>query len=319
MISLLLASFFTLMEFNVENLFDCQHDSLKNDTEFLPDGSYHWTHSRYWNKLQKIGKEILAAAEWQNHDGTADYVLPDLIALCEVENDSCMRDLTRRSLLRNAGYEYVMTSSPDQRGIDVALLYSPLSFRLYHTLSFRVKPTEGMKPTRDILYAGGVLTSGDTVHIYVIHAPSRSGGENATRPFRLLVASRLCEAIDSLRAMSNDPSILVAGDFNDYSGNASMKYLVAHGLTEISATAVGRHGAKGTYCYRGQWDSLDHIFAAGPILGRFSECYIFDAPWLLERDEKYNGVKPRRNYVGPAYKNGYSDHLPLVATFKTDE
>ena len=119
--------------------------------------------------------------------------------------------------------------------------------------------------------------------------------------------------------MSNDPSILVAGDFNDYSGNASMKYLVAHGLTEVSATAVGRHGAKGTYCYRGQWDSLDHIFAAGPILGRFSECYIFDAPWLLERDEKDNGVKPRRNYVGPAYKNGYSDHLPLVATFKTDE
>lgn len=65
MISLLLASLLTLMEFNVENLFDCQHDSLKNDTEFLPDGSYHWTRTRYWNKLQKIGKEILAAAEWR--------------------------------------------------------------------------------------------------------------------------------------------------------------------------------------------------------------------------------------------------------------
>ena len=105
MISLLLASLLTLMEFNVENLFDCQHDSLKNDTEFLPDGSYHWTRTRYWNKLQKIGKEILAAAEWENDGNGEDYLLPDLVALCEVENDTCLRDLTRRSLLRNARCE----------------------------------------------------------------------------------------------------------------------------------------------------------------------------------------------------------------------
>lgn len=184
MISLLLASLLTLMEFNVENLFDCQHDSLKNDTEFLPDGSYHWTRTRYWNKLQKIGKEILAAAEWENDGNGEDYLLPDLVALCEVENDTCLRDLTRRSLLRNAGYEYVMTSSPDLRGIDVALLYSPLSFRLYNNISFRIKPLEGMKPTRDILYAGGILPSGDTLHVYVVHAPSRSGWRegNATTP-----------------------------------------------------------------------------------------------------------------------------------------
>lgn len=124
------------------------------------------------------------------------------MALCEVENDTCLRDLTRRSLLRNAGYEYVMTSSPDLRGIDVALLYSPLSFRLYNNISFRIKPLEGMKPTRDILYAGGILPSGDTLHVYVVHAPSRSGGEKATRPHRMHVARQLCEAIDSLRALS---------------------------------------------------------------------------------------------------------------------
>jgi hypothetical protein len=41
-----------------------------------------------------------------------------------------MFDLTRRSLLRQAGYEYVMTDSPDRRGIDVALVYSPFTFRL---------------------------------------------------------------------------------------------------------------------------------------------------------------------------------------------
>ena len=48
---------------------------------------------------------------------------PALVALCEVENDSVLRDLTRYSVLREAGYRYVITHSPDERGINVALLY----------------------------------------------------------------------------------------------------------------------------------------------------------------------------------------------------
>jgi hypothetical protein len=51
------------------------------------------------------------------------------VALTEVENDSVLTHLTRHSPLRNAGYEYVMTTSDDERGIDVALLYQPATFR----------------------------------------------------------------------------------------------------------------------------------------------------------------------------------------------
>ena len=47
-----------------------------------------------------------------------------------------------------------------------------------------------------------------------------------------------------------------------------------------------------------------------------ARAFLHDAPFLLEPDEKYGGVKPRRNYLGPRYLNGFSDHLPLVATFK---
>ena len=42
---------------------------------------------------------------------------------CEVENDTVLRDLTRRSPLKELSYRYVMTHSPDLSGIDVALLY----------------------------------------------------------------------------------------------------------------------------------------------------------------------------------------------------
>ena len=307
---MLLLSLFTFVELNCENLFDCRHDSLKNDTEFLPDGSYHWTRTRYWRKLNRVGQTIIACGvkgqSWQ---------LPDMVALCEVENDSVLHDLTRRSLLRNARYDYVMTCSPDERGIDVALVYSPFSFRLIRSHSVRVEPIKDMRPTRDILYASGVIASGDTLHVIVAHLPSRRGGERHSRPFRMAAASRVAAVVDSIYNVSKDAKIIIAGDFNDYTNSASVRMLCGKRLKDISAEATGRNGAKGTYRYQGEWGSLDHILVSESLARNVVDCYINDAPFLVEPDEKYGGVKPRRNYLGPRYQNGFSDHLPLVATF----
>ena len=172
-----------MVELNCENLFDTRHDSLKEDKEWTAESERHWTQRRYWRKLNSIGQEIIACGE----DSTG-WRLPDLVALCEVENDSCMHDLTKRSLLRKARYEYVMTESNDRRGIDVALLYCPTTFRLIGSGSIRVVPLKGMRPTRDILYAKGMTVNGDTLHVFVVHAPSRYGGERATRKHRVRVA-----------------------------------------------------------------------------------------------------------------------------------
>lgn len=309
-LSMLLISLFTFVELNCENLFDCRHDSLKNDTEFLPDGSYHWTRTRYWRKLNRVGQTIIACGvkgqSWQ---------LPDMVALCEVENDSVLHDLTRRSLLRNARYDYVMTCSPDERGIDVALVYSPFSFRLIRSHSVRVEPIKDMRPTRDILYASGVIASGDTLHVIVAHLPSRRGGERHSRPFRMAAADRVAAVADSVYNVSKDAKIIIAGDFNDYANSASVRMLCGKRLKDISAEATGRNGAKGTYRYQGEWGSLDHILVSESLARNVVHCYINDAPFLVEPDEKYGGVKPRRNYLGPRYQNGFSDHLPLVATF----
>ena len=102
----------TFVELNCENLFDTRHDSLKQDTEFAPDGVRRWTTSNYWRKLKHIGQEILSCSAQ----------LPDIVALVEVENDSVLHALLRRSVLRQAGYQYLMTESPDVRGLDVALV-----------------------------------------------------------------------------------------------------------------------------------------------------------------------------------------------------
>ncbi len=313
MLSLLLSVFLTFVEYNCENLFDCQHDSLKEDLQFTPEGMYRWTPGRYWKKLNHISQAILSCA-----GDSASATIPDMIALTEVENDSVMRDLTKRSLMRNARYEYVMTSSPDVRGIDVALAYSPYSFRLLSSNSIRVSMPEGVRPTRDILYASGLLVSGDTLHIYIVHSPSRSSGEHLTQPYRMLVAEWLCTSIDSLRAVCPNARIIVAGDFNDYSTNRSLMRVADIGMIEVSQKATGRNGAKGTYRFQGEWGSLDHIFVSRNMAENLIGCYINDAPFLLEEESKYGGVRPMRSFRGPVFINGYSDHLPLVATFRLE-
>ncbi|MGN0069124.1 MAG: endonuclease/exonuclease/phosphatase family protein [Prevotella sp.] len=312
--ALLLSTLLTLVQLNCENLFDCRHDTLKEDTEFLPDGDMHWTRTRYWRKLNRTGQTILSCGG----EGK-DWSLPDLVALCEVENDTVLTDLTRRSLLRNARYEYIMTDSPDRRGIDVALLYSPFSFMPLHHHSIRLPALEGMKPTRDLLYVAGLTSDGDTLHIVVAHFPSRSGGEQPTRNHRIHAAQTVCAVIDSISSLSPGARIIVAGDMNDYSTDASIRLMCGKGLQDISRNATGRNGAKGTYRYRGLWGSLDHILASANMAACLTECFVNDMPFLLEEDSKYGGQKPKRNYSGPAYNNGFSDHLPLVARFRLQE
>jgi endonuclease/exonuclease/phosphatase family metal-dependent hydrolase len=253
--------------------------------------------------VNNIGQEIISCSPES---------LPDLVALVEVENDSVLRDLTRRSLLRNAGYEYLMTSSPDLRGIDVALLYQPFSFRPVCYDYLDVTPLEDMRPTRDILYVQGETVGGDTLHVFVVHAPSRFGGEKVTRPNRRVVMERL---IGAIRLLPSDAKVIVAGDFNDYADSPSLLYLEEHALHNITKGVVGSHGAQGTYRYDGRWESIDHILVSPALLGFTEQVYINDAPFLLEEDKKYGGVKPFRTYNGYRYQRGFSDHLPLVVRF----
>ena len=92
---------FRIVSYNVENLFDYQHDSLKNDYEFLPDAQRHWDYTKYRKKLDDLGRVIIATGEWTP---------PALVGLCEVENEHCLTDLTEHSVLKEAGYRYVMTN-----------------------------------------------------------------------------------------------------------------------------------------------------------------------------------------------------------------
>ena len=309
-LSVFLVSMFTMVELNCENLFDYRHDSLKNDYEYLPDATRHWNQGRYWKKLNNIGRTIIACGRQEN-----GWQVPDLVALCEVENDSVLTDLTRRSLLRNARYDYLVTRSPDLRGIDVALLYSPYSFALLRHYSLGIEPYGNRRPTRDILYVQGETTSGDTLHIFIVHAPSRYGGELASRPYRMQVAQTLVSAIDSVRKKRPSPNILVAGDFNASLDNHSLRFILAQGLESATSQAVGLNGSPANYRYQGRWEQIDHVLVSPSLHARVTSSSINDAPFLLEPDEKMGGMKPFRTFNGYRYQPGFSDHLPLIVRF----
>ena len=296
---------FRVVFYNVENLFDTHDDKHKNDNEFLPESIRHWNYSRYKDKLKNIAKVILASS--------TDYV-PDLVGLCEVENDTCLRDLVRYSPLREAEYRYVMTNSPDERGIDVALLYQRHSFKLLDYRSIHV-PIRSIKrtSTRDILHVSGEVISGDTLDVFVVHYPSRTGGIKKSEPYRMFVSNVLNNAINSLKYIRRNPYILVMGDFNDYPHNRSLSVLKKSNLYNLMETKDG-----GSYKYRRNWGMLDQFLVSGNLLSesgtiRTSEdkATILRYPFLIKEDDKYGGDKPHRTYYGMKYQGGFSDHLPV--------
>ena len=289
---------FRILFWNTENLFDYKDDPKKNDNEFLPDATRRWTYFRYRDKLKNLAKGIVASGD--------EYV-SDLVGLCEVENDSCLYDLTRRSPLKEAGYRYVMTDSPDQRGVDVALLYQRGSFKLLQHQSIRIPFKQVKKaPTRDILHVVGKVVSGDTLDVWVVHYPSRRGGKAKSEPYRLLVAEILKHAVDSVMQVRQNPNVVIMGDFNDGPSSPVMKKLCSDG--RLVNLMQGKK--EGTYRYRGAWEILDQFLVSENVRTKNAE--VLQHPFLLEEDEKYGGNKPFRTYNGMRYQGGFSDHLPII-------
>ena len=298
----------SLAELNCENLFDVKHDEMKQDIEYTPKGSRHWTFERFKAKVENIQQALLSCL---SDNGES---LPDLIALCEVENDYVLKTLTTKYKFKKRGYRYVMTTSPDLRGIDVALMYNPQTFKPYNQRTVRIDCLEGMKLTRDLLCISGKTVNEDTIHVIVAHAPSMTGGKKATDPFREHVSNEINNIIDSIRHININANIIVTGDFNATQKDESVKMIIRNDMHDISEDAEGENGAMATYKYRGRWQKIDHIIVSTPLKNNLRGCYINDAPFLLEEDSK-GGVKPKRTFLGYKYNGGYSDHLPVVAIF----
>ena len=305
----------TVMFYNTENMFDTDDDPQKDDDAYTPAGDYHWTVSRYWEKLDAVSKVIVAADEDQ---------APALVGLSEVENEVVLKDLTARSALKAADYRFVMTDSPDRRGIDVALMYRRSYFRLIGSESLRVdlRPYGG-GATRDVLHVTGLLENFDTLDVYVCHWPSRYNGAEQTEALRICAARTVRASVDSIFSVRRKPYVIIMGDLNDGPDNASIReglmakpFSGSAGLDDRNLVTVMDPIDDGSYKYEGAWDKYDQFIVSASLLNGLGctevmGTEIMNQTFLLTDDNTYGGVKPFRTYNGRRHQGGYSDHLPI--------
>ena len=221
---------FTIVFYNVENLFDTINEPGKTDGEFTPNGSKQWNEERYTKKVNDIAKVLSLINENE---------LPEMIGLCEVENQKVLEDLVENELLSNGDYKIVHYESPDNRGIDNAFLYRPDEFEVNFSqpipVSFKGEPNFH---TRDILYVKGKTNNGEEMHVFVNHWPSRIGGTDETESARLQVASKLKNKIDSIVSNNSSAEIIVMGDMNDEPSNLSLTYVLGASKPESNANGL---------------------------------------------------------------------------------
>ena len=280
----------TIVSYNVENLFDCEHDTLREDFSFLPDGMHHWNYHRYQTKLDRIAQVLVNISGWES---------AAIVGLCEVENARCLRDLCYR--LRRFHYHYIHYESEDERGIDVALLYDSTKIKVLNSKPLHV--SLGSDATRDILYVEALVDGKDTLYTMVCHLPSMLGGASATEWKRQTAKQVIQQQVDSILHAQANAQIVVMGDMN----SEPMNDLRGLNNQMMELAKVGQ----GTHKYQGIWSCLDQIYVSD-VLKNNATVHIFSPQWLLEEDKQYLHYQPKRTYVGYRYHGGYSDHLPVV-------
>jgi len=307
-----------LMFYNVENLFDIYDDTLKDDNEFLPDGLKRWTLTRYNRKINMLFKTIISAGNWSP---------PCIVALTEVENRKVLQDLVYGTYLSKYNYKIIHEESPDQRGIDVCMIYRGDHVKVadYKYWIPQDGKSEGFL-SRSILYVKFFIRT-DTVHVFVNHWPSRRGGVLAGEENRKRIASMIRMKTDSLMNVSHaGAKIIMIGDFNSAPDDMEIKSLTipsGSGYAMMNLSERLSDTGLGTYRYQGTWEMIDQIIVSGTLLtaekGLFTDeemIKVFRPEYLLEKDPKYPGLTPHSTYRGYKYQGGYSDHLPVLLDLK---
>ena len=310
----------TIAFYNVENLFDTINDPNKFDEASPIMELKSGREEVYVKKVQNMAYAIskIGADISKN--------TPVVIGLSEVENRSVIEDLANDPALVSKNYGIIHYESPDERGIDVALMYQKSLFKPLNSKSFELKlrDSDGDRDyTRDQLLVSGYL-DGDLMHIIVNHWPSRSGGEARSRSKREEAAALNRRIIDSLQ--SDDPyaKIFTMGDLNDNPNNSSLKKVLK------AKGDKNRIGFKGLYnpmegffkkglgsnAYRDSWSLFDQIIISQPLLEddyssyRFFKAGIFNAQFLITKKGQFKGY-PFRSFSWGGFTNGYSDHFPV--------
>jgi endonuclease/exonuclease/phosphatase family metal-dependent hydrolase len=309
--------------YNVENLFDLESRGYKYD-EYKPYTSSLWNKRNYKIKLNNISRVI-------------KDIDANIIALEEVHSLQALKDL--RFTLKQKGlyYPYYKIANKKNTTIKVAIL-SKIPF----VYTREVEVTSSYKH-RNILEAKFRLNNKD-LYVFVNHWKAKSGAES----MRIVSAKALRKRIQQI---GYDKNIILLGDFNsDYEEYKKFKRKRQHndtngytGINHVLRTLKQNQKSKYvkyekdnfynlwydtdkssrySYIFRGKKEALDSIIVSQSLLKKkgisyiensitnFSPNYLFKKRYIYRWQLSQGRVKKHKG-------KGYSDHLPVMARFRT--
>lgn len=312
---------------NLENLFD--HENATRGLELataLGSELKGWTVAIRNRKLDQLATII---------NGMFNGEGPDLLGVCEVEDETVLGLLNRRLTVPGRNYEVVAHNSPDARGIDV-------SFIVDRNL---LEPTDAghqvvikRRATRDIFWIE--LTEIVTGNVFVAvgnHWPSRTAGRYESEPYRMLTGETVSYTLSRLFdafAVGNRLPIIVMGDFNDEPFDRSMQeYLLgSRDSRRVSGATTPRvlnlmwplmHVQNpGTYRFGSDWNMLDQFLVTRGMIPSSSPVRVLaDSVQILRPTQMLgSGGKPLR-YGRPSNgsldQDGFSDHFPIAVVVRS--
>lgn len=314
---------------NLENLFDRENAPHRPAelAQRLANELNGWTAAIRNRKLAQLASVV------ESMFGGAG---PDLLGVCEVENEDVLNLLVNRINLPGRNYNVVAHRSPDARGIDVSFIVDLNTLQVArHGHQVVVKRSA----TRDIFWVE--LTEPTTGAAFVAvanHWPSRSAGQYESEPFRMLTGETLSFVLSdrfAQSALGNDLPIILLGDFNDEPYNRSMQeYLLGtrdDGRVRRARSAPrvfnlmwplmdARH--PGTYRYGSAWDMLDQFLVTRGMLRNDSLVSVRRETVEIFRPANICGTGGRPRRFGRPSNNsldqdGFSDHFPIFVILRT--
>lgn len=310
---------YTVAFYNLENLFDTKNNPNTLDDDFTPKGVKQWNYKRFKRKINKLAKVISQIGVEKS------LYAPAIIGVVEVENRQVLEEMLQTKFLKNEHYGIVHYDSPDERGIDVALLFKKELFELINSKTFPLflEGENGNRDyTRDILLVEGKL-NGELIYVIVNHWPSRRSGVDETEEKRIKAANLVTTIVNDITAKIENSKIIVMGDFNDDPTSKSVKQFLVNTSFFNPMEKLISNG-NGTLNHKKNWHLFDQIIFSKNFLNPnsnkhvFKYAEVFDKYFLKEWKGKYKG-NPFRTFIGKRYLGGFSDHFPVYVYLKMNK
>jgi hypothetical protein len=308
---------------NVENLFDVVNSPRRSEKleRTLRGELGGWTEARLARKIRQLGSII------QEMNGGRG---PDLLGVCEVENDSVLHRLTAACGSLGRNYQVAHHDMSDHRGIDVAFIYDADLFTAELTFShYVVKRTA----TRDLFQVNFRTAPGHLLVVIGNHWPSRMGGKYETEPYRIMAGETLAYFHERIRQIHGaDVAVLAMGDFNDEpSDRALVNYALSNHMRAkvtrarspkfLNLTWPTMGSGLGTHYHENTAAVLDQVLVSkGLLTGNSGLHALTDSVEIVRVPEMIaSGTYPcpvRFGRGAATNPDGYSDHFPIAVRLR---